>query len=45
MLMGTEPVFGVLFAIMLWGEKLTFNVIAGGTLIFIATFIGVIVKK
>ncbi|SHN92632.1 Permease of the drug/metabolite transporter (DMT) superfamily [Bathymodiolus heckerae thiotrophic gill symbiont] len=40
-LMGTEPLFGVLFAIMFIGETLTINVAFGGFLIFIATLLGV----
>lgn len=44
-LMGTEPLFGVLFAIMLLNEKLTINVAVGGLLIFVATIIGLRAKE
>ncbi len=40
-LMGTEPLFGVLFAIILIGETLTLNIIFGGLLIFVATLLGI----
>jgi len=40
-LMGTEPLFGVLFAIILLNETITFNIVFGGILIFIATLMGI----
>ncbi len=40
LLMGTEPVFGAIFAILLLGEQLSLQAIIGGTLIVTATYIG-----
>jgi drug/metabolite transporter (DMT)-like permease len=39
--MGTEPLFGVVFALILLSETISMNVVIGGLLIFIATFIGI----
>ncbi len=41
LLMGTEPLFAVLFAVMLLNEVLTLNIIIGATLIFIAIFMSI----
>lgn len=41
LLMGTEPLFGVLFAIILLNETITLNILIGGIIIFIATLMGI----
>ena len=41
LLMGTEPLFGVIFAVVLLNENLTLNIVIGAVLIFVATYIGV----
>ena len=41
LLMGTEPVFGALFAIALLNEELSLQAILGGAIIVIATYIGI----
>lgn len=41
LLMGTEPVFGAMFAILLLNEKVSFQSLLGGLLIIIATYIGI----
>jgi len=40
LLMGTEPVFGAMFAILLLGEQLSLQAIVGGALIVTATYMG-----
>jgi drug/metabolite transporter (DMT)-like permease len=40
LLMGTEPVFGAIFAVLLGGELMTSQKILGGALIVLATFWG-----
>ncbi len=39
--MGTEPLFGVIFVVVLLNENLTLNIVIGAVLIFVATYIGV----
>jgi drug/metabolite transporter (DMT)-like permease len=39
--MGTEPVFGAIFAVLLLGEKMSLQALAGGSLIVIATYLGI----
>jgi drug/metabolite transporter (DMT)-like permease len=41
LLMGTEPVFGAVFALLLLGEKMSLQALAGGSLIVIATYLGI----
>jgi drug/metabolite transporter (DMT)-like permease len=41
LLMGTEPVFGAIFALLLLGEKMSLQALAGGSLIVIATYLGI----
>lgn len=41
LLMGTEPVFGAIFAVMLLGEKMSLQSLAGGSLIVAATYLGI----
>ena len=41
LLMGTEPVFGALFAVALLSEEISLQSLMGGTLIVIATYIGI----
>ena len=41
LLMGTEPVFGALFAVALLNEEISLRSLMGGTLIVIATYIGI----
>ncbi len=41
LLMGTEPVFGAIFAVMLLDEKMSIQALAGGSLIVMATYLGV----
>ncbi|MGB3768675.1 MAG: DMT family transporter [Phormidesmis sp.] len=41
LLMGTEPVFGALFAVALLSETLSLQSLMGGALIVIATYIGI----
>ncbi|BFM49577.1 hypothetical protein THO17_17400 [Marinomonas sp. THO17] len=42
LIMGTEPIFGALFAIILLQEALTFIQLIGGSLIIVATYWGII---
>ncbi|NJM99977.1 MAG: DMT family transporter [Phormidesmis sp. RL_2_1] len=41
LLMGTEPVFGAIFAILLLGEQLSLQAVIGGALIVTATYMGI----
>ena len=41
LLMGTEPVFGALFAVALLSEEISLQSMAGGALIVMATYIGI----
>ncbi len=41
LLMGTEPVFGAIFAVMLLDEKMSIQALGGGSLIVMATYLGV----
>jgi drug/metabolite transporter (DMT)-like permease len=41
LLMGTEPVFGAIFAVLLLGEQLSLQSMAGGALIVAATYWGI----
>ncbi len=41
LLMGTEPIFGAIFAVMLLGEKMSLQSLAGGSLIVAATYLGI----
>ncbi len=41
LLMGTEPVFGAIFAVLLLGERLSLQSMAGGALIVAATYLGI----
>jgi drug/metabolite transporter (DMT)-like permease len=41
LLMGTEPVFGAIFAVVLLGEQLSLQAMAGGALIVAATYLGI----
>ncbi len=45
LLMGTEPMFGALFAIFLLSEPITLNVVIGSVLIIVSIFIGIFNKK
>ncbi len=41
LLMGTEPVFGALFTVLLLGERLSLQSMVGGALIVAATYLGI----
>jgi len=45
MLMGTEPIFGAVFAVMLLGETLTPSALIGGGVIVIATYVGIRIES
>jgi drug/metabolite transporter (DMT)-like permease len=41
LLMGAEPVFGAIFAVLLLGEEISLQSLVGGSLIVIATYLGI----
>lgn len=45
LLMGTEPLFGVLFAVLLSGEHLSFVNVIGGVLIIAGTYWGKVIEE
>lgn len=45
MLMGTEPIFGAAFAVLLLSEQLTPAMLLGGTIIVAATYVGIRIEN